>query len=229
MLNMFKDKGLVIGIIVTIALIVGGVLLMTRGTTSTKDVLDVEILAPSNEYVAGGFENGDYLPGNSSSKVTLVEFGDYQCPACIQYHQLVKRLLTDFSGQINYVFRNYPLDYHSNALISSYAAEAAGLQGKYWQMHDKIYESVNEWESSTDAKSIFIGYAGVLGLDVKKFTSDIDSNDIKGKVQADTNDGNLVKLDATPTFYLNGVKLDGLSGNYDSFKSLISSELSKSN
>lgn len=226
---MFKDKGLVIGIIVTIALIVGGVLLMTRGTTSGKKAISSEILVPAHEYIAGGIENGNYLSANSSPKVTLVEFGDYQCPACIEYHPFVKRLLTDFSGQINYVFRNYPLSQHANAPISAYAAEAAGLQGKYWQMHDKIYESTGEWVASTDAKSIFIGYAGVLGLDVKKFTSDIDSNDVKNKVQADTNDGNLVKLDATPTFYLNGIKVSGLAGSYDGFKSLINSELSKGN
>jgi protein-disulfide isomerase len=223
-----KDKGLVIGILATIVLIAGGVFFMTRGGASTKKAISSEILVPSSEYVTGGIENGNYLPANSPAKVTLVEFGDYQCPACIEYHPFVKRLLTDFSGQINYVFRNYPLDYHSNALISSYAAEAAGLQDKYWQMYDKIYETVSEWEESTDAKSIFIGYAGVLGLDVKKFTSDIDSNDVKNKVQADTNDGNLVKLDATPTFYLNGVKLS-VGGSYESFRSIINSELSKNN
>jgi protein-disulfide isomerase len=221
-----KDKGLVIGIITTIVLIAGGVFFMTRGTTSTKKAISSEILVPANEYVTGGVENGNYLPASSYAKVTLVEFGDYQCPACIEYHPFVKRLLGEFPGKINYVFRNFPLDYHSNALISSYAAEAAGLQGKYWQMHDKIYESVSEWETSADAKSIFVGYAAVFGLDVKKFTSDIDSNDVKNKVQADTNDGNLVKLDATPTFYLNGVKIN-VGGTYDSFKAMINSELSK--
>ncbi len=226
---MIKDKGLVIGIVATIALIVGGVLLMTRGATSNKKVISSEILIPASEYITGGIENGNYLPANSYPKVTLVEFGDYQCPACIEYHPFVKRLLTDFSGQINYVFRNFPLSQHANAPISAYAAEAAGLQGKYWQMHDKIYESTGEWVASTDAKSIFIGYAGALGLDLKKFTSDIDSNDVKNKVQADTNDGNLVKLDATPTFYLNGVKVSGLTGTYEGLKSLVSSELSKSN
>jgi len=225
---MLKDKGLVIGIIATIVLIAGGVFLMTRGAPSTKKAISSEILVPANEYVTGGVENGTYLPASSSAKVTLVEFGDYQCPACIEYHPFVKRLLAEFPGKVNYVFRNFPLSQHANAPISAYAAEAAGLQGKYWQMHDKIYESTGEWVESGDAKSILIGYAASMGLDVKKFTADIDSNDVKDKVRSDTNDGNLVKLDATPTFYLNGIKIN-VTGSYESFKSLITSELSKNN
>ena len=226
---MLKDKGLIIGIVATIVLIVGGVLLMSRGTTSNKKAISSEILIPANEYVTGGIESGNYLPANPSTKVTLVEFGDYQCPACIEYHPLVKQILSEFSGQVNYVFRNFPLSQHVNAPISAYAVEAAGLQGKYWQMHDKIYESTGEWVASSDPKNVFIGYAGNLGLDVDKFKTDIDSDTVKNKVQSDMNDGNLVKLDATPTFYLNGVKVKGLTGSYAGLKSVISAELSKSN
>jgi protein-disulfide isomerase len=224
---MLRDKGLIIGIIATFLLIAGGVFLMSRGTSSGAKQISSNILVPKNAYMAGGVSQGSYLPATSSAKLTLVEFGDYECPACIEYHPFVKQILSEFSGQVNYVFRNYPLSQHANAPVSAYAAEAAGLQGKYWQMHDKIYESTGEWVASSDAKSIFIGYAGVLGLDVKKFTSDIDSDTVKGKVQSDMNDGNLVKLDATPTFYINGVKVNSLTGNYANFKSVVSAELSK--
>jgi protein-disulfide isomerase len=226
---MLKDKWLIIGIIATVILIAGGVFLMSRGSSSGAKQISSDILVPKNAYIAGGIVQGSYLPASSTAKLTLVEFGDYECPACIEYHPFVKQILSDFSGQVNYVFRNFPLSQHANAPISAYAAEAAGLQGKYWQMHDKIYESTTEWVASTDAKSIFIGYAGALGLDIKKFTGDIDSDAIKNKVQSDISDGNLVKLNATPTFYLNGVKVGSLTGSYANFKSIISAELSKTN
>lgn len=227
---MFKDKGLIIGIVATIILIAGGVFLMTRNNTTSQtseNVVSSEILVPANSNVTGGIFDEEYLPATFSAKVTLVEFGDYECPACIDYHPMVKQLLSDFSGKFNYVFRNYPLDYHKNALAASYAVESAGLQGKYWQMHDRVYESTTQWVSSTDAKSIFITFAEELGLDVEKFKTDIDSSTVKDKVQGDTNDGNLIKLNATPTFYLNGAKIERLSGSYEDLRNLINTELGK--
>ena len=161
---MLKDKGLIIGILVTVVLIAGGVFLMSRGssgstaTTSGSEVSQ-NILVPNGDYETSGIVNGNYLPATSSAKVTLVEFGDYECPACGEYHPLVKELLTDLAGKVNFVFRNFPLSQHANAQISAQAAEAAGLQGKFWQMHDKLYESQGDWSTSTSAESIFIDYA----------------------------------------------------------------------
>ncbi len=228
---MFKDKWLVIGIVATVVLVVGGVFLMTRGntgsTSSTDKQVSSDILVPGGVNETSGIENGNYLSATSSAKVTLVEFGDYECPACVEYNPIVKQLLTDFSGKVNYVFRNFPLAQHKNAMISSQAAEAAGLQGKFWQMHNKLFESVSEWSASSDAKSIFVGYAQVLGLDVNKFKVDIDSSVVKDKVQRDANDGNLIKLSETPTFYLNGVKIKDLTGDYEDFKKIVSDQLYK--
>lgn len=230
---MLKDKGLIIGIVATVILIAGGVFLMSRGnsgnTSGNGTKVSSEILVPAASYVTSGISEGNYLAASTSAKITLVEFGDYQCPACIDYHPLVKQLLTEYAGQVNYVFRNFPLSQHANAPMSAYAAEAAGLQGKYWQMHDKLYESTGEWVASSDAKSVFIGYAGVLGLDVKKFTSDIDSSEVKKKVQSDMNDGSVINLSETPTFYLEGVKIKNLTGTYAGLKDVIASELSKTN
>jgi protein-disulfide isomerase len=228
---MLKDKGLIIGIIATAILIAGGVFLMTRGNSSPAAPngaqISPDILVPKGDYVTGGIMNGNYLPATSSAKVTLVEFGDYECPACGEYNSLVKELLTDFTGQINYVFRNFPLSQHTNAQISSQAAEAAGLQGKFWQMHDKLYETQKDWSTSSDAKSIFIAYAQGLSLNIDKFKTDIDSQAVKDKIQSDANDGNLVKLTETPTFYLDGVKITNLTGNYADLKNVVGSAISK--
>lgn len=227
---MFKDKGFIIGILVTTVLIVGGVFYFTKDAgkpAPSATPISKDILIPANEIKTGGIVNGEYIAASDSAKLTLVEFGDYECPACEQYHPLVKKILTDYAGKITFVFRNYPLSQHKNAQISAQAAEATGLQNKYWQMHDKIFESSTEWNGSSNAKDIFIGYAEKLGLDVNKFKTDIDSSAIKDKIKADVTDGNLIRLSATPTYYLNGIKLESLPANYADLKSLFDTELAK--
>lgn len=220
MFDFFRRNFTLLSIILgTLAIIVGGVFLFSRGQSASQKISN-EILVPSGANVIGGISNGVYQPANKDPKVVLVEFGDYQCPACATYNPLVKKLLTDFNGKINVVFRNYPLSQHANAPISSNAAEAAGLQGKFWQMHDKLYDNQGQWATSSDAKSIFAGYAKELGLNVNQFNSDIDSQKVKDRVSRDQVDGNLVKLNATPTFYVNGVKVS-LLGSYDEFKKIV--------
>lgn len=193
----------------TIILLVGGVFLFSKSGSTVKKV--------SNDLLIGK----DSYQTDPKAQVTLVEFGDYECPACATYNPLVKQLLADLPGQVNFVFRNFPLSQHANANISSYAAESAGLQGKFWEMHDKLYDSQNDWAQSSDAKSIFLGYAKDLGLNVAKFTEDLDSQKIKDKVSKDEADGNLLNINATPTFYVNGVKVESLPGSYNAFKTII--------
>lgn len=195
---------------------------MTRGNGSSSPNVKVDTtrLVSPNSHKTSGYANGEYLPALPSATTTLVEFGDYECPACAVYSPMVKQLLSDFSGKITYVFRNYPLPQHKNALISSYAVEAAGLQGKYWQMHEKMFATQEAWSGLKDPKSTFIEYAKELGLDVNQFTKDIDSDLVKSIVQSDESDGNAIALTETPSFYLNDLKLS-LTGNYDQLKNLI--------
>jgi len=217
-----------IGIVaITCILLFGGVFLMSRGSTgSTPTKANPDILMPADSEKTSGIVNGNYQAASPSAKVTLVEFGDYECPACGAYHPFVKQLLTDLPGKVNFIFRNFPLSQHTNANISAYAAEAAGIQGKFWQMHDKLYESQNDWSTSSDAKDIFIGYAGTLGLNVDQFKKDIDSQAVKDKIQKGLDDGNLVGITETPTFYLDNVKMS-LPGTYGEFKTAVNAEVSK--
>ncbi|MGA2910697.1 MAG: thioredoxin domain-containing protein [Candidatus Microgenomates bacterium] len=206
-----RNKVFIIVVLATLVLLIGGIYLFSRGSgnsTTLSSTVSSSLLIPQNDYETSGIVNGNYLLATPSASVTLVEFGDYECPACGEYHPMVKQLLTDFAGKVIFVFRNFPLSQHLNAPISAYAAEAAGLQGKFWQMHDKLYETQNDWSGSTDARSIFIGYAKDLGLDVTKFTADIDSSAVKNKVQSDMNDGNTIGINETPTFFLNGSELN---------------------
>ncbi len=220
---MFKDKGLIIGIVATIILIAGGVFFFSKpaSPSSPNKKISQEILAPQDTYIAGGLVNGTYLPATSSAQITLVEFGDYECPACAQYSPLVKQLLTEMPGKINFVFRNFPLTQHTNAPISAQAAEAAGLQGKFWEMHNKLYETQSQWAKETDPTSIFISFAKELGLNEEQFKSDLDSSKVKDKIARDSNDANLINISATPTFYVNGSQMDSLPPNFEAFKKAV--------
>jgi protein-disulfide isomerase len=223
-----KNKTFIIFGFITLVIFVGGIFLFTKGgnTNVSTKVVNSSLLIPQNAVGTSGFVNGNYLPASTSATVTLVEFGDYECPACGVYSPLVKQLLTEFTGKINYVFRNYPLPQHKNAPITSYAVEAAGLQGKYWEMHEKIYASQADWSNLSDPKDLLIGYAKDFGLDVVKFASDLSSQTVKDKVQNDTNDGNTIGITETPTFYLNGQKIT-LGGSYDQLKSAVDAVLNK--
>jgi protein-disulfide isomerase len=223
-----KNKVFIFVILGTCVLLFGGIFLFTKGdnSASTAKPISSSLLVPQGVTTTSGFVNGSYLPASSSAKVTLVEFGDYECPACGVYSPFVKNLLTDFSGQINYAFRNYPLSQHKNALISSYAVEAAGLQGKYWEMHEKVYSTQSIWSNMSDPTSTFMGYAKDLGLITDKFTSDLSSATVKTRVQNDTNDGNAVGITETPTFYINGIKVV-IDGTSDQLKNLVQAELKK--
>ncbi len=201
-------------VVATILLLLGGVFLFTRGAGGGNTAnVNAEVLIPQDSYKYA-----------EEAQVTLVEFGDFQCPACSVYHSVIKQVLRDYDGKLNLVFRNFPLAQHKNALISSYAAEAAGLQGKYWQMYDKIYETQSGWSESGDAKSIFLGYAEELGLDRAKFEEDIASDAVKAKVQRDVTDGTSIGIKATPTFFLNGEEISP-PASYEGFKSLIDKAL----
>lgn len=224
-----KNKVSVIVGLITIAIIVGGVLLMSGGSSSSplsKAKVDSSILVPENAFKSSGYNEGAYLPANPEAKVTLVEFGDYECPACGIYAPYVKEILNEFSGSVTYVFRNYPLPQHKNALVSSYAVEAAGLQGKYWEMHDKVFSLQNEWSSLDDAAPVFVEYAKDLGLNTDKFVIDMNSQTVKDIVDRDLNAGNAVRLTETPTFYVNGRKVD-LTGGANQLQEVIRQELSQ--
>jgi protein-disulfide isomerase len=163
----------------------------------------------------------------SQEKVTLVEFGDFQCPACGSYHPVVKQVEEAFPDNLTFVFRNFPLSQHKNALPSAYAAEAAGKQGKYWEMYDKLYSNQSEWSSESNPEKIFEDYAKGIGLDINKFKTDSSSKEVKDKVQADYQDGITIGVNSTPSFYLQGIKLDS-PRSVDEFKSVVKSAIDNS-
>jgi protein-disulfide isomerase len=161
----------------------------------------------------------DWLKGNASSTVALIEYSDFQCPACASYFPIVEKVLADYSSKIVFASRHFPLTQHLNAIPAAKASEAAGAQGKFWEMHDQLFIKQADWSETKDAKVIFTGYAEKLGLDMEKFAKDYDSKETADKIQLSLKSGLKAGVDSTPTFYLNGKKIQ--PKNYDEFKKLI--------
>lgn len=221
-MNITGETKFFIGIIIaTVVIILGAVFFFggsSKNTPATSGVkVNTDILIRSDSYKVA----------TDSASVTLVEFADYQCPACGSYHPLLKQLLSEFAGKLDFVYRNYPLQQHPNARIAAQAAEAAGSQGKFWQMHDAIFENQIKWSDANNAKDIFTGYAKTIGLDMDRFNKDIDSDSIKEKIDRDTADGNTLGVNSTPTFYLDAEKLEN-PASLDDFRTLVKAAILKS-
>ena len=159
-----------------------------------------------------------------SGEIQMVEFGDYQCPACGAAFPNVQQLLKDYGSHISFYFRNFPLtQIHPNAMVG---AEAAALQNKFWQMHDLLYQKQSEWSELGDPSSKLDDYASQLGLDISKFDSDRQSAAVKQTVQQDMADGNALGINATPTLYVNGTQVQG-GYDYNTLKTAIDAALKK--
>jgi protein-disulfide isomerase len=176
-------------------------------------IIFVGIFAISQHSSNGSSNSGssskatNHVEGQGKAGVTLVEYGDYQCPICEAYYLPLKQAVSQYSDQIYFQFRNLPLspNPHPNAFTAARAAEAASLQGKFWQMHDKLYEGQNDWAGASNPQTFFNQYAQQIGLDVNKFKTDFDSTGVNDSINADlaafTKTG---KDKATPTFFLDG-------------------------
>ncbi len=158
--------------------------------------------------------------------VTFVEFGDFQCPACGSYYPLVKAVKEKYGDQITFQFKHFPIvSIHPNAMSAHRAAEAAGMQGKFFEMHDMLYERQQAWTSGTGVSSIFEGYAAELGLDMEKYKQDVVSSVIQGIINADIKEGQALPVSATPTFVIDGKKIENSPRDVDGFSALIDEAL----
>ena len=167
----------------------------------------------------------DHVKGGGARAV-LIEYSDFQCPACGSYAPVVKKLGEELGEELQIVYRHFPLPQHKNAKLAAVVAEAAGMQGKFWEIHDMIFENQREWSESDKANEIFLGYISQLGLDMDKFSQDIGSAELQKKINNTYIDGVKIGLNSTPTFFLNGEKIVN-PRNYEDFKSLIQQTIDK--
>lgn len=199
-----------------VAVVFGGVRLAAR--------------APSESGVAAVgmvISAQDQKKGSPEAAVTLVEYSDFQCPACRASAPLVTRLAEEFGNSLQFVYRHFPLRQHDNAERAAQVSEAAGMQGKFWEMHDMLFDGQDDWAESRNAEELFLQYAESLGLNKEQFARDSDSDRVHEKVTSDFQSGLQFGVDATPTFFLDGERLTN-PRDYDSFKTLITEKLDAS-
>lgn len=158
----------------------------------------------------------DHVAGNPEAPVELVEYGDYECPYCGNAYPIVKDIQERLGKELKFVFRNFPLrKIHPNSFATSVATEAASLQGKFWEMHDMIFEN----QKILDADSILL-FACKLGLDVERFKNDIQQKELADKVEKDFESGIRSGVNRTPTFFINGSKYEGSYNRDELFQNL---------
>ncbi|MDB5239069.1 MAG: hypothetical protein JWO00_404 [Candidatus Parcubacteria bacterium] len=201
------------GFVIVLGLIIWGLVAAQKKTISSV----------GNYGTPPAVTSADHILGSVDAKVTVIEYGDFQCPACAAYAPIVEKLAADeATGTLRVVFRHFPLPQHPNAVIAAQAAEAASKQGKFWDMYRTLYANQTTWEnnSDADARKVFAGYAAAIGLDAQKFAADIDAPSTKKIIDDGRAEAQALALDYTPTFYVNGKVVTNPQG-YEPFKAII--------
>jgi len=188
----------------------------------------VLINKPTQTYFPeiNAISKNDLIKWSPNKKNILVEYSDFQCPACKNFHDFLQEFESSKSAnfpitkKVTLVFRHFPLyQIHPSSMDAAYAAEAAAIQGKFWEMDDQLFGKQDTWSTSANPRQEFINMAKEIKLDIEKFKSDMDSKIVKNKVQADIASGNSAGINSTPTFFLNGKKIE--LTNLDEFKKLL--------
>jgi protein-disulfide isomerase len=163
--------------------------------------------------------------------VTLVEYGDFECPGCGRFYPVLQQVKQKYGDKITFQFRNFPLtQIHPNAMIAHRAAEAADKQGKFWELHDLLYENQSAWVaqagiSQSSASSIIEGFARQIGLNIEQFNTDRASSTVNDSIQADIRAGQGLRVDSTPTFFLDGTKMGDARDTLEYFSEKIDAAL----
>lgn len=146
--------------------------------------------------------------GKLDSTVVVTEFSDFQCPACGNFEPIVDEMFAKYGDKIKFEYKHFPLPMHQFAPIASRAAEAAGQQGKFFEYHDVLFKNQDEWSKSTNPTGLFVKYATNMGLDVTKFKNQMQAPSLEAYIKADMAQGQKQGVTGTPTFFLNGVKMN---------------------
>lgn len=189
-----------------------------------------------------------HIRGAANARVTLEEFGDFQCKPCGILAATLLKVEHDYGTRLRVVFRQFPLVMHAHALTAACAAEAAGLQGRFWEMHDLLFQNAENWskesprpfirvipsagpnaspdETATGVRTIFAGYAATLGLDVERFKKDMDTEQVRDRIKSDQERGASIGVDRTPILFIDGVQIPFSSFNVEALHALIDAALS---
>jgi protein-disulfide isomerase len=186
--------------------IVGAVALLTLvSATMLYRAKLLPVLTIAKNHVASGMDDAKsiHVLGNPDAPVTLEEFGDFQCPPCGILSGPINQLEQDYRPRLRVIFRHFPLTMHRHAREAALASEAAGQQGRFWQMHDVLYREQAAWSKAADVQPLFDAYAGMLGLKIDRFKKDMESDEVKRRVTADQEQGAALGITITPTIFIN--------------------------
>lgn len=219
---MNKKTWIIFGIL-AIATVVG---LIYAGSKNQLDVDDIK----RDQIVSANERNGnieDHIKGSKEAKVLIFEYADFQCPACAEASNLMSKLVDKYEGKVALIYRHFPLPGHNNAKAAAAAAEAAGKQGKFWEMNKALYSNQFAWTNeTTNRDQLFADYANEIGLDMDKYNTDIKSDQIAQKIKFDTALAKLENVNETPTFIIDGEKISSdLWSNQTELYKLIDSKL----
>lgn len=166
-----------------------------------------------------------HIRGNPNAPVTMEEFGDFQCPPCGSFAAFAGELLKEYDSRLRIVFRHFPLAAHEHAREAALAAEAAGLQGHFWEMYDVLYREQAAWSKAPDTRELFESYAGTIGLNVDQFKKDLDGEQAKARVDSDQARAESLGINVTPTIYINGQPVDPKDKNPEGVRAAINAAL----
>src|SRR3989338_1330685 len=217
-----------LAILSTLVVIFVGIFIFTqKSSNETSGVKGSTTTSPTN-----------HVEGEGAKNVTLIEWGDFQCAVCEAYEPVIGQIRAAYAKDIKFQFRHLPLlSIHPNAFAAARAAEAASLQGKFWEMHDALYNSANwqSWTTSSSPRELFNSYAKQIGLDEGRFQTDFASEQVNDSIQADIGEFNKTGQQmSTPTFFLNGTYVENSKftdqnnrAQFEKFKELLDAEIAK--
>jgi protein-disulfide isomerase len=195
-------------------------------TAKTNDTGDTAKTQEPEKPVNVNIEGDNFL-GNKDAKIVLVDFSDYQCPVSKYFTTtMLPKLKADYidTGKMKYIYKDYPLNMHKFAVQASLTAECAGAQGKYWEMHDMIFNSQEVWSKVETPDETFKGYAKTLALNTAKFDECYASQATKDEIMEDKKTGTDLGVSGTPTLIVNGYITRGVPQDYENFKAYIDSK-----
>jgi protein-disulfide isomerase len=207
----------IIGVVAALTITIGAMLYRAQHVAAVTMSKEQALAAQATDSV--------HARGSADAPVTLEEFGDFQCPPCGRLAGALQEIEKDYGTRLRVIFRNFPFATHEHAHEAAYAAEAAGLQGHFWEMHDLLYREQANWSKTKDVQPLFIFYAGMLGLNLDRFKNDVDSEKVKEKVESDQKRGEALGVKNTPTIFINNQSVSPTSLNPIALRAAIDAAL----
>jgi protein-disulfide isomerase len=209
----------VIVVVVALATFGSGAMLYRAKLPQLKNIPESQRLA------AKSGDESVHIRGNPDAPVTLEEFGDFQCPPCGQFAGFVEELRKEYDSRLRLIFRNFPLSAHEHAREAALAAEAAGFQGKFWEMYDTLYREQAVWSKAPNARELFESYAGTIGVNLDQFKKDVDSDKARQRVDSDVALADSLGIKVTPTLFINNHPVDQKDKNPEGIRAEINAAL----